>query len=153
MSVLNAPTAMKTSQVLVRSISTNTDVLRVHWQGLGVVIQVWNPQPRAGATGHKPQITRGGWCCQGSSHAHKLQFTSLRLRTEAPSGPSLLAKPCRLSLNQFSHSLSALCSTDSADHVCHRQYHCDTNPGASEGLTQQEQNKLLLSSQRLDIKM
>lgn len=67
---------------------------------------------------------------------HKLQFTFLRLRTEAPSGPSFLVKPCRLPLNQFSHSLSELCSTQSADHVCHSQYHCDTNPGGSKGLTQ-----------------
>lgn len=110
----------------------------------------WNPQRWAGATGHKPQINRGDWCCRGSSHAHKLQFTFL---TEAPSPPSFLPKPCRLSLNQFSHSVSLLISTASADHVCHSQYHCDTQPGASEGLAQQEQNKLLLSSQRFGIEI
>lgn len=72
MSVLNALTAMETSQVLMRSISTN----RCFESALA----------RAGGgdsgleSGHKPQITRGGWCCQGSSHAHKLQFTFLRLR-------------------------------------------------------------------------
>lgn len=67
--------------------------------------------------------------------------------------PSSFAKPCRLSLNQFSHSLPALCSTGSADHVCPSHYHCDTHPGASQGLTQQEQNKLLLSSQRFGIEI
>lgn len=102
-SVLNALTAMKTSQALVRSISTNIDILRVHWQGLGVVTQAWNPQHWAEASGHKTQINRGGWYCQGCSHTHKLQFTFLT----APWGPFFLAKPCRLSLNQFSHSLFA----------------------------------------------
>lgn len=82
------------------------------------------------------------------SHTHKLQFTFL---TEAPSGPSFLAKLWFPSIN--SHIPSLCCAPVWADHVCHSQYHCDTQPGASEGLTQQEQSKLLLSSQRFGIEM
>lgn len=80
-SVLNALTAMKTSQAFVRSISTNTDVLRVHWQGLGVVTQAWNPQSWAGATGHKPQINRGGWATHTNCNSHFW----LRLLRDPPS--------------------------------------------------------------------
>lgn len=148
MSVINALTAMKTSQAFVRSISTNTDVLRVHWQGLGVATQAWNPQPWAGATGHKPQMNRGGWCCQGSGHAHKLQFTFL---TDTPLGPSFLAELWFPSIN--SHIPSLCCAPSLGWSCLPSQYHCDTHPGASKGLTQQEQNKLLLSSQRFGIKM